>query len=121
MAPSFLRSVHTRFNRNCCTQGYMYWNISLYPERYLFKVIRFPTVNHPVSSVIRRTYSNSNNSLPAAPQFATLASPEHINEARSWISSFRSRSIARGAVELSFSRSSGPGGQVCSNDSCILF
>ncbi|KIM85042.1 hypothetical protein PILCRDRAFT_96663 [Piloderma croceum F 1598] len=33
------------------------------------------------------------------------------NEARSWISRFKSQPITRGSVEMSFSRSSGPGGQ----------
>ena len=52
--------------------------------------------------------------LPLPPPFSSLANSDESNEARKWIAMFKSESISRGSVEFSFSRSSGPGGQVCS-------
>jgi hypothetical protein len=52
------------------------------------------------------------HSLPAAPRIAALVTPEDTAEARSWMSKFKEETIPRGSVELTFSRSSGPGGQV---------
>lgn len=86
-------------------------NVLLHPGRKLLK-LRSPTFGSPGSWLPREAHSN-NSALPAAPQLAFLTSPEETNEARAWISRFKSQPITRGSVELSFSRSSGPGGQVC--------
>ncbi|GJE85559.1 hypothetical protein PsYK624_016380 [Phanerochaete sordida] len=53
----------------------------------------------------------SSQSLPRAPDLKTLESPEDNERARAWIERFKTQSIPRESVELSFSRSSGPGGQ----------
>jgi peptidyl-tRNA hydrolase ICT1 len=82
--------------------------------------LSLPTARSSISSRLRGAHSNS-NSLPAAPQFTYLSSPEETDEARAWISRFKSRSITKESVEMSFSRSSGPGGQVCiTNDMRVL-
>ncbi|KAG6833124.1 hypothetical protein H0H87_011232 [Tephrocybe sp. NHM501043] len=62
-------------------------------------------------------YSQGAHSLPPAPQIATLTNPEDTSQARAWISNFKTQIIPRAAVELSFSRSSGPGGQ--NIDDCL--
>lgn len=50
--------------------------------------------------------------LPQPPAIASLA-PEHEQEARAWLTRFRAAAtVPKHLVELSFSRSSGPGGQV---------
>lgn len=59
--------------------------------------------------LVRYTHGHS---LPAAPRIAELVTPEDTAEARSWVSKFKEETIPRGSVELTFSRSSGPGGQV---------
>ncbi|KAF9460362.1 hypothetical protein BDZ94DRAFT_1300001 [Collybia nuda] len=51
------------------------------------------------------------HSLSAAPRIVALVTPEDTAQARSWVSKFKEETIPRGSVELSFSRSSGPGGQ----------
>lgn len=56
-------------------------------------------------------YTHGHN-LPAAPRIAALVTPEDTAEARSWVSKFKEETVPRGSVELTFSRSSGPGGQV---------
>lgn len=61
---------------------------------------------------ISRFLSDSPSAVPHAPRLSALTTPSETNEARKWIEKFQSQSIQRGAVELSFSRSSGPGGQV---------
>ncbi|KAF8274658.1 RF-1 domain-containing protein, partial [Lactarius quietus] len=49
--------------------------------------------------------------LPAPPPLSVLATPKDVSAARDWIKSFGGRPIPRTAVDLAFSRSSGPGGQ----------
>ncbi|KZT38851.1 hypothetical protein SISSUDRAFT_956600, partial [Sistotremastrum suecicum HHB10207 ss-3] len=49
--------------------------------------------------------------LPLAPRLTSLATSQEKEEATRWIASFRDANIIRDDVELSFSRSSGPGGQ----------
>ncbi|KAI3615986.1 peptidyl-trna hydrolase domain protein [Moniliophthora roreri] len=49
--------------------------------------------------------------LPTPPHLSTLGTPEDSSKARAWINQFKDQSIPRNLVELSFSRSSGPGGQ----------
>jgi len=51
------------------------------------------------------------HTLPAAPPIKALDTPAQTAEAQSWLTAFRTQSIPRSLVELSFSRSSGPGGQ----------
>ncbi|KAI9566863.1 hypothetical protein HD554DRAFT_1070876 [Boletus coccyginus] len=58
---------------------------------------------------IRLIHSPSN--LPHPPAIVSLA-PEHEKEACTWLSSFRAAAtVPKHLAELSFSRSSGPGGQ----------
>jgi len=97
----------------------MFRNILLHSDHLLkFRVlypVGYPTSESSSSSLFRKAHSsssNNNNALPpTAPQLSSLTSPEEINEAKAWISRFMSYRITRGSVELSFSRSSGPGGQ----------
>ncbi|EGN99309.1 hypothetical protein SERLA73DRAFT_108748 [Serpula lacrymans var. lacrymans S7.3] len=49
--------------------------------------------------------------LPTPPKFAALRNPRDNEEATSWLHAFKVASIPRQLVEISFSRSSGPGGQ----------
>jgi peptidyl-tRNA hydrolase ICT1 len=92
-------------------------HILLHPERNILK-LSLPSTNLN-SALVRKAHSNS-NILPAAPQLCFLTSPEETDEARSWISRFKSQPISRGSVELSFSRSSGPGGQVRIRKVCCV-
>jgi len=59
---------------------------------------------------LQRT-AHQGNALPVPPRISCLESPSDAAEARSWLSRFQAQSIPRDAVDLSFSRSSGPGGQ----------
>ncbi|KAG6379296.1 hypothetical protein JVT61DRAFT_11751 [Boletus reticuloceps] len=59
---------------------------------------------------VRFVHSSAN--LPNPPSILSLT-PEHEREARAWLNSFRvAATVPKHLVELSFSRSSGPGGQV---------
>ncbi|KAJ8072122.1 hypothetical protein PM082_015680 [Marasmius tenuissimus] len=59
--------------------------------------------------LLSRAYSQQ---LPIPPNIPLLESPEHSAKARAWITQFqRIPSIPRKLVQLSFSASSGPGGQ----------
>lgn len=51
-------------------------------------------------------------SLPIPPALSNLANKADISGAREWLNAFRSATVPRNLVELSFARSSGPGGQV---------
>lgn len=65
---------------------------------------------HAQKSGVRFLHGPSN--LPLPPAILSLA-PEHEKEARVWLTSFRTAAtVPKSLVELSFSRSSGPGGQV---------
>ncbi|KAF8133278.1 hypothetical protein EV363DRAFT_1162291 [Boletus edulis] len=58
---------------------------------------------------VRFVHSSAN--LPNPPSILSLT-PEHEREARAWLNSFRvAATVPKHLVELSFSRSSGPGGQ----------
>ncbi|KAK1215029.1 hypothetical protein PQX77_022379 [Marasmius sp. AFHP31] len=60
-------------------------------------------------SLFIRAYSQQ---LPTPPNISLLESPEHSAKARTWISQFQQiPSLPRKLVQLSFSASSGPGGQ----------
>lgn len=67
---------------------------------------------HRQPPIIRSVRWMSSPSLPRPPDLKILESPEDNHRARSWVEEFKSRQIPRELVELSFSRSSGPGGQV---------
>ncbi|KAG6901788.1 hypothetical protein C0995_007891 [Termitomyces sp. Mi166 len=58
-----------------------------------------------------RNYSQAANSLSPAPKLTTLATPEDHDEAKAWVTQFKTQTIPKSLVELHFSRSSGPGGQ----------
>ncbi|KAJ6468292.1 RF-1 domain-containing protein [Mycena sanguinolenta] len=60
---------------------------------------------------IRNVHSGGNGFVPTPPQFASLESAQEMTLARAWIAQFRGSNIPKSSVELSFSRSSGPGGQ----------
>jgi peptidyl-tRNA hydrolase ICT1 len=90
----------------------MLWNVLLHSERNVLKLGHHRLVRYPSCPQVIRKAHSSNDGLPVAPQLASVSSPEDANEARSWISRFKSQAIMRGSVEMSFSRSSGPGGQV---------
>lgn len=56
----------------------------------------------------------SSASLPRPPDLKTLETPDDNASARTWIENFKSAQIPKEVVEMSYSRSSGPGGQVAS-------
>ncbi|EJD51970.1 hypothetical protein AURDEDRAFT_82908 [Auricularia subglabra TFB-10046 SS5] len=58
-----------------------------------------------------RLLSAGAKALPIPPSARSLSTPDETRAARAWINEFRRASIPRTAVELSFARSSGPGGQ----------
>ncbi|KAJ7470812.1 RF-1 domain-containing protein [Mycena latifolia] len=62
-------------------------------------------------SVTRNTHSGSSRPIPVPPRLAALESAEETALARAWVAKFRAVEIPKASVELSFSRSSGPGGQ----------
>ncbi|KZP22637.1 hypothetical protein FIBSPDRAFT_824507 [Athelia psychrophila] len=64
-----------------------------------------------VTGITRAASSSSPGPLSVAPRLSALTTSSETDEARGWIARFKSQSIQRGAVEMSFSRSSGPGGQ----------
>ncbi|THU76236.1 hypothetical protein K435DRAFT_614892, partial [Dendrothele bispora CBS 962.96] len=49
--------------------------------------------------------------LPVPPNIVSLETTEKHAQARSWATKFQTRNIPKKLVELTFSRSSGPGGQ----------
>lgn len=60
----------------------------------------------------RNLSSNTGRSLPTPPDIGILEGPTDWAEARKWATQFKAENIPKTLVELSFSRSSGPGGQV---------
>jgi hypothetical protein len=62
-----------------------------------------------IASIVRRM---STPSLPPPPDLKFLATPEDNQKARGWLNTFKERQIPKELVAMSFSRSSGPGGQV---------
>ena len=51
--------------------------------------------------------------LPTPPPLSNLATSKDAAAARDWLRRFRECPVPRAAVNIAFSRSSGPGGQVC--------
>jgi hypothetical protein len=60
----------------------------------------------------RAQHTGGAPSLPVPPPLKLLETGDDMEQARTWIAEFGQGSIPRTAVELTFSRSSGPGGQV---------
>lgn len=52
------------------------------------------------------------STVPTPPALKTLVSPEDMDEARRWVERFERTGVPKSLVEVTFSRSSGPGGQV---------
>ena len=50
--------------------------------------------------------------LPKPPNISKLVTEEDTEEARTWVTQFANAKVPKESVEFSFSRSSGPGGQV---------
>lgn len=73
-----------------------------------------------VTGITRAASSSSPGPLSVAPRLSALTTSSETDEARGWIARFKSQSIQRGAVEMSFSRSSGPGGQVRAQLHCFF-
>ena len=61
----------------------------------------------------RTNQSSGATSVPAPPSLSNLATSKDFAAARDWFNRFRGCPIPRAAVDIAFSRSSGPGGQVC--------
>jgi len=59
----------------------------------------------------RNAHNEGSRPIPLPPQLASLESVQETALARAWIGQFRSLDIPKSSVQLSFSRSSGPGGQ----------
>ncbi|KAI0359935.1 hypothetical protein OH77DRAFT_881759 [Trametes cingulata] len=65
----------------------------------------------PRLPIVTRAAHTARDGLPIPPQIPTIKDGSQSAEARAWIERFKNREIPRSAVELTFSRSSGPGGQ----------
>ncbi|KZT07619.1 uncharacterized protein LAESUDRAFT_650825 [Laetiporus sulphureus 93-53] len=65
---------------------------------------------HALPIAFRRLHTGP-SSLPTPPPLDTLTNASNSNEALAWIFAFKMQQIPKSLVELSFSRSSGPGGQ----------
>lgn len=61
-----------------------------------------------------------NTLLPTPPPLPALENAAQNAQAREWIQSFKSVQIPKAAVQLTFARSSGPGGQVCKDDRNVI-
>lgn len=64
-------------------------------------------------SVTRRGVRTDSSPLPLPPSLDRLESAQDTAHARHWLMRFKSHKIPKDSVEITFSRSSGPGGQVC--------
>jgi len=65
--------------------------------------------------ILRRYSTNTPKRTPLPPKLSELTSKDAVEQARRWVDEFSSSTPStslRDTVELSFSRSSGPGGQV---------
>lgn len=68
----------------------------------------------PGNSGSCRLFSIKAGGLPAAPTLHNLVHSDDMRQASEWISRFQRSKVLKEHVEITFSRSSGPGGQVCS-------
>lgn len=77
-------------------------------------------VHHPLKHALffLRHVHNTSKGFPQPPALQSIETSQDSAAARNWISSFKPYKIPRALVELSFSRSSGPGGQVCRSVPC---
>ena len=60
-----------------------------------------------------RVFSVKAGGLPAAPVLHRLTHSDDMRQASDWLSRFQRSKVLKDHVEITFSRSSGPGGQVC--------
>ncbi|EIW57497.1 uncharacterized protein TRAVEDRAFT_125523 [Trametes versicolor FP-101664 SS1] len=73
---------------------------------------KVPRSSFPLGGVfVARGTHSGRDGLPIPPPIPVIQDAAHSAEARTWIQSFKMKDIPRHAVELTFSRSSGPGGQ----------
>lgn len=80
-----------------------------------------PRAHLVVRSARHRTnYRVEATSLPTPPPLSNLATSKDAAAAHDWLMRFRGCPIPRPVVDITFSRSSGPGGQVCL-PSCLSF
>ncbi|EIM90891.1 uncharacterized protein STEHIDRAFT_90800 [Stereum hirsutum FP-91666 SS1] len=61
--------------------------------------------------VIRRGIRSSSEGLPVPPPLQSLVTSQETQAARGWLEKFKGITIPKDVVEVTFSRSSGPGGQ----------
>ncbi|KAJ7213810.1 RF-1 domain-containing protein [Mycena haematopus] len=76
-----------------------------------FRSLNSSPLKFRLVSAIRNAHSGGDSSVPIPPQLASLKSAQETALARAWIGKLRALDIPKSSVELSFSRSSGPGGQ----------
>lgn len=69
----------------------------------------FRAARHQIN--LRSKHSLRATALPTPPALSALATSKDVAAARDWLKSFGRCSISRAAVDITFSRSSGPGGQ----------
>ena len=85
------------------------------PHGRMLAFSRFLTLrlNRPPLLQWTRKYSSKPNyTLPEPPHIESLETTEDSTQARAWLARFKQEQIPRSLVDLTFSRSSGPGGQV---------
>jgi hypothetical protein len=91
----------------------------LFPHPNLLSLHTLTGPFRPHAQLLIRTARHRANqspgvtSLPAPPPLSNLATSKDAAAARDWLNRFRRCLIPRAAVDLAFTRSSGPGGQVC--------
>lgn len=76
----------------------------------LFRAARHQTNLGPC---LRFKHSLRATTLPTPPPLSNLETSKDFSVARDWLKSFGGCSIPKEAVDMTFARSSGPGGQVC--------
>jgi hypothetical protein len=79
--------------------------VRLSPPRRLIPI----ATNRPFSS----TVAWANNQDPSRHLPASLSTDSHHAAAKQWLEGFAIEDIPKNALEVTFARSSGPGGQVC--------
>lgn len=84
---------------------------------YVLAATARPRVQPLLRTARHRT--DSRLSLPTPPPLSNLETSKDAAAARDWLVRFRGCPIPRAAVDIAFSRSSGPGGQVCPR-SCLF-
>ncbi|KZT18279.1 hypothetical protein NEOLEDRAFT_1159494 [Neolentinus lepideus HHB14362 ss-1] len=65
----------------------------------------------PVSPPPHRFFPRYSHSLPKPPNLQALETPSDMQSARDWAGKFKEQCIPKSVVDLTFARSSGPGGQ----------